>query len=224
MYSQINNDDNETGIFHNIHGNNQISLIAYCTKKAKETHRVKSEEVKHQTAKRLAKKTDQKEQQLLKLLKAFKSAAWLHQQHRSPRFWKSPKKAMDEFAKITAECTKKTFVKEQMLIIYLGLGFEEAWHLWSKDGREYTAVELLEHFIKVCIPLTRTQKLLKETPMEHPRILNLPTLDTMTSDVTKYYTEQARDDNELRLKALKGRGNEVLMGVWDGCEYMNEVN
>ena len=60
--------------------------------------------------------------------------------------------------------------------------------------------------------------------MEHPRLPNLPTLGTMTSDVANYYTEQARDDNELRLKALKDRENEVLMGVWDGCEYMNEVN
>ena len=131
---------------------------------------------------------------------------------------------MDEFAKTTTECTKKKFVKEQILIVYLGLGFEEAWHIWSKDGKEYTAVELLEHFIKVCIPLTRTRKLPKKAPVEHPKLLNLPTLGTITSDVANYYTEQARDDNELRLKALRDRENEVLMGVWDGSEYMNEVN
>ena len=28
----------------------------------------------------------------------------------------------------------------------------------------------------------------------------------------------------MRLKALRDRENEVLMGVWDGSEYMNEVN
>ena len=27
-----------------------------------------------------------------------------------------------------------------------------------------------------------------------------------------------------RLKVLKDRENEVLMGVWDGSEYTNEVN
>ena len=112
---------------------------------------------------------------------------------------------MDEFAKLTAECTKKKVVKEQILIVYLGLGFEEAWHPWSKDGREYTAVELHEHFIKVYIPLTRTRKLPKEAPMEHPSLPNFPTLGTMTSDVANYYTEQVRDDNELRLKALRDR-------------------
>jgi hypothetical protein len=44
-------------------------------------------------------------------------------------------------------------VKEQILIRYLGLGWEEAHHLWSKNKHQYTAVELLKHMCKVVNPL-----------------------------------------------------------------------
>ena len=60
--------------------------------------------------------------------------------------------------------------------------------------------------------------------MEHPRLPEFPTFWTLTGDVDEYYSEQAKNDNKLRLKALGERENEKLMGKWDGDEYMNEVN
>ena len=60
--------------------------------------------------------------------------------------------------------------------------------------------------------------------MEHPRLPELPILGTLASDVSNYYTEQAAIDNKLRLKALREREKETQMGIWDGAEYMNEVN
>jgi len=187
-------------------------------------HKVKTGEINCQIAKRFAKKSDLAAAQLAKSLFSFKGASWLYQQYYSPRFWKTPKKAMDEFAKIEAHTNQKKFVKEQIHIVYLGLGFEEAWHPWSRDGYEFTAVELLEHFVKVCLPLVKTRKIPEHPPMEHPRLPELPVLGTLASDIADFYTDQAKNDNELRLKALRERENEILMGVWDGAEYMNEVN
>ena len=112
----------------------------------------------------------------------------------------------------------------QVLIVYLGLALEEAHYPWSKDGHEYPGIELLEHFVKVCLPLTKTKKLPKDAPIEHPCLPDFPTLGTLSLDVANYYTEQAKSENELRLKALREREKEVLMGIWDGAEYMNEVN
>ena len=57
--------------------------------------------------------------------------------------------------------------------------------------------------------------------MEHPRLPELPVLETLASDVSNYYTEQAATDNELRLKALIEQEKETQMGIWDGAEYMN---
>ena len=108
--------------------------------------------------------------------------------------------------------------------MYLGLGLEEAHHPWSKDGYEYSAVELLEHFVKKIIPLTKTRNIPNEAPMKHLRLTDFPTLGTLTSNVDDYYSEQIKNDNKLKLNALKEQEREVLMSVWDGAENMNEVN
>ena len=105
----------------------QDSLIVMCKKKARETHRVKTEKIKIQTAKRLDKKNALKDQQLVQKLAKFKDASLLHQQFTSP-------------------------------------------HPWSKDGDDYTALQLIDFFLKVCLPLTKTKNVPKEAPMEHPRL------------------------------------------------------
>ena len=84
--------------------------------------------------------------------------------------------------------------------MHLGLVFGEAHHPWSRDRYEYYAVELIEHLVKVCIPLTKKDILPKEEPMEHLRLPDFPTLGTLTGDVDEYYLEQAKNDNQLRLK------------------------
>ena len=139
----------------------QDSLIVMCKNKDRETHRVKTENIKIQTAKRLGKKNGLKYQQLVQTLAKFKDASWLHQQFTSPWFWKTPKKAFNEFEKIRSENKQKKFVKEQILIVHLSLGFEEAYHPWSKDGDNYTALQLIEHFVKKCLPLTKQVRLQK---------------------------------------------------------------
>ena len=106
-------------------------------------------------------------------------------------------------------------MKEQILIVHLGLGFEEAYNPWSKDGDDYTALQLIEHFVKVCLPLTKTREVPKKAPMEHPRLPELPILGTLASDVSNYYTEQAATENELSLKALREREKETQTGIWD---------
>ncbi len=63
----------------------------------------------------------------------------------SPRCWKSVCQALDEFEKLTSKKEKIECVKEQILIRYLGLGWEEAHHPWSKNKHIYTASELLKH-------------------------------------------------------------------------------
>ena len=91
-----------------------------CKKKARETHHVKIEKIKIQTAKRLGKKNALKDQQLVQTLDKFKDALWIHQQLTSPQFWKTPKKAFDEFEKISSENKQRKFVKEKILIVHLG--------------------------------------------------------------------------------------------------------
>ena len=78
----------------------------------RQMHKVKTGKVNRQIATIFAKNNDLAAAQLTKSLSLFKGASWLYQQYYSPRFWKTSKKAMDEFAKIEAHTNQQKFVKE----------------------------------------------------------------------------------------------------------------
>ena len=58
----------------------QNSLVAYCKKNSRELHRVKSEEVKRQTANQIVKKNNLRERQQQNSLDSFKDTSWINQQ------------------------------------------------------------------------------------------------------------------------------------------------
>ena len=89
---------------------------------------------------------------------------------------------------------------------------------------EYSDVELLGHFVKVCLPITKNNNLPKEAPREHLHLPEFPTLGKLTEGVDEYYSEQEKSYNQLILKALVELENKDLMGKWDETEYMSEVN
>ena len=72
---------------------------------------------------------------------------------------------------------------EKILIVHLGLAFEEAHHPRSRDIYDYSDIYLLQHVLKVFLPHTKTKNLLKEAPMENPRLPEFPTLGMLTGDV-----------------------------------------
>ena len=78
-------------------------------------------------------------------------ATYLHQQYKSPRCWVTEKQAFDTFGKLKYKCHRMKAVKEQILIRYLGLGWVEAHHPWSKANHTYSPTELLEHFVNVVL-------------------------------------------------------------------------
>ena len=62
-------------------------------------------------------------------------------------------------------------VKKQILMRYLGLGWEEAHNSWSKDGVAFAATKLLEYFCKVVISLDNTIFTLDDPPL---KLLSVP--------------------------------------------------
>ena len=93
---------------------------------------------------------------------------------------------MDEFEKIIAQPKINKYVEEKILIVHLELVFEEAHHPWSRNRYKYSDVELIEHFVKVHLHLTKNKNLPKEAPIEHPRLPEFPTLEILTCDVYEY--------------------------------------
>ena len=93
---------------------------------------------------------------------------------------------MDELEEIIAQSNKMKCLKDQIIIVHIGLGFKEAHNPCSRDKYEYSAVELLEHFVKVCLSHTKNKNLPKEAPMEHPCLPEFPKLGTTTGDIDEY--------------------------------------
>ena len=93
-------------------------------------HRVKSEEVNHQTAKRIGKNNNLRERQQQKLLDSVKNTSWINQKFYFPRLWNMSKKAMDDFEKIIAQFNQNKCAKKKIFIVHLVLEFEEDHHSW----------------------------------------------------------------------------------------------
>ena len=95
----------------------------------------------------MVKKQAKQERKIKAAIKDFIAASYFFQQYHSPRCWRTAKEAMDNFEKLRTKKDKFKFVKEQILIRYLGLGWEETYHPWSEKGHTYQPLELLEHVI-----------------------------------------------------------------------------
>ena len=86
---------------------------------------------------------------------------------------------------------------------YLGCGWVEARHAWSKDPVSYTATYLLDHLVKIVILLEKVKSVPDEAPFEMPKMPDLPVLGTQTNDLDNY--EKGLEDKKLAsmLQALK---------------------
>ena len=214
----------ELGLFHTIPQKLQESLISMGKSEFESTHKNYLEAIKRQRDRRAQKKLNANAKKMKSSQKKFKESTWLLQQYNSPRCWNTVRKALTEFEKLSSHTQKIKYVKEQILMRYLGCGWVEAHHAWSKDSVSYTATELLDHLVKKVIPLKKANSVPNEAPFEMPKMPDLPVLGTQTNDLESY--EEGMEDEKLAsmLQALKERERDELMGVGDQCEYMNEVN
>jgi hypothetical protein len=66
--------------------------------------------------------------------------SYLWQKYDSPRCCKLAKDSFDLFDLLGSKLAKLQFVKEQILIRYLGLGWEKAYHPWTRNKPVYRLV------------------------------------------------------------------------------------
>jgi len=88
-------------------------------------------------------------------------------------------------------------------IQYVGLGWEEAYHPWSKGGYIYTPNELLRHFTMVVIPLQRTKIVPEHLPMNLPTRSSLLTLETKASDIVDMDSQSTQQNTQLRMDTYR---------------------
>ena len=124
----------EMGLFHELPSELTDSLIAVSKKNAFQMSRTFNESLNRQSAARELKQKTLRDNKLKVLKEGLVDALYLHQQYDSPRCWRTKEQAYDAFEglKFKKDCMRS--IKEQILIRYLGLGWVEAHHPWSKKS------------------------------------------------------------------------------------------
>ena len=125
----------ETGAYHALPMKLQDSLLAVAKTNCNKSRKLFNEALQRQhtacadkAANEIAMKLQSTERDLINI-------SYLHHKYSSPHCWKTVRQALVEFNKLSSKKDKIECVKEQILIRYLGLGWEEAHHLWSKNKR-----------------------------------------------------------------------------------------
>ena len=77
--------------------------------------------------------------------------------------------AIVEYEKLKTKKDKLHCIKEHILIWYLGCGWEEAHHPWSRKGKQYEPLELFEHFVTKVIPMEATHAVPDKPPINLPK-------------------------------------------------------
>lgn len=103
-----------------------------------------------------------------------------------------------------------------------GCGFEEAYHPWSSGNYHYSATELLQHLIKVCIPLSR-RKIPKQRPLELPPPPKAYKLGTKSADLEEIETTTLEKEDKFRLDCLIERDRLENEGEGDQLFEFQEV-
>ncbi len=126
------------------------------------------------------------------------------------------------FNGLSSKSAKLQFVKKQILIRYLGLGWTKAYHPWSKNKYVYSPAELMEHFVKVVLPLQNTEVVPEAPPMNLPGLPTLPALGTVAHDITTLEEENNNAGLQLRINAMVEQERLEDDGIGDELMEMQE--
>jgi hypothetical protein len=149
--------------------------------------------------------------------------SYLWQQFDSPWCCKSSKEVFDIFNELNRKSAKLQFVKEQILIWYLGLGWIKAYHPWLKNKHIFLPSELMEHFVMVVLPLEDTEVVPDALPMNLPRLPSLPELGTVAHDVFALEEDNNNAGLQLRINAMVERERLEDSGFSDLLMEIQEV-
>ena len=97
---------------------------------------------------------------------------------------------------------KFKFMKEQIHIQYLRLGWVDAYHPWSKNKNTYQPAELSQHLINVVIPLADNEIVPSKAPVNLPIRPDTFTLGTKSADLVALDNSMLAREERVRLNAV----------------------
>ena len=106
---------------------------------------------------------------------------YFYEMYYSDRCWKNKRVARAQFGVLSSEAARLRAVKEHHLIRTLGLGWMQAHHPWSKNGKVYSATHLLINLCSVVIPLAKELIVPDAAPVKLPTAPDRCTLGTLSA-------------------------------------------
>ena len=113
-------------------------------------------------------------------------------------------------------------VKEQILIRYLGCGWEEAHHPWSSGNGTYTSSYLFKFLKEVVIPLEKKHAVPNEPPLELPLPPEMNKLGTTSGLALKFKSADDGELEEFKQEARKERDKREAEGKGDRWMEMQQ--
>ena len=110
--------------------------------------------------------------------------------------------AAEFYSALGSETARLAAVKEQILIRYLGLGWELAHYAWSEGGRTLSLEELYKHLVEVVITIAGDLAVPPEPPINIPTLPEMKTFGTV-SDLA----EELETHTEDKLTEFKNKSN-----------------
>ena len=202
------NDDGECpgiGLFHELCTELQDSLVVTGKRHAETTRNNFAKALCRQRVARAEKAKIAKDKKLKSSQRDLIEAMCLWEQYHSPACWNTAADAFRQYGKLTTKAGRLKKVKEQILMRYLGLGWDNAYHPWSKDKRQFTPGELLEHLTMIVIPLKNKLIVPEEAPVDMPTRQKMATLGTKAYDVIELDKNNDSAETRMRLDAIKER-------------------
>ena len=130
-------------------------------------------------------------------------ALYFFDQSNSPRLCKTVKEVQEECPRVRGFMLD--VVKDQLHILYIRLGIEEAHHVYSKDNHTYTADEIFEQLAETAISLyndlKRKGNFLTVAPLKLLCPPNVATLGTIYELGNDLYKQKEIDQARLRNEA-----------------------
>ena len=133
-------------------------------------------------------------------------------------------KADENYKKLGSEGKRLKAIKEQLLMRSLGLGWNEAYHAWSKDGIPYKTNQLFLFFKQCVIPLAETRDVPREPPLSLPSPPEMLSLGTKSEIALSMESKNESKLAEFKVKAYSERDKREEDGIGDRVRYAKECD
>ncbi len=101
------------------------------------------------------------------------------------------------------------------LFILVGLGWEQAHHPWSKNGKVYSATHLLANLCSVVIPLAKQLIIPDDAPVKLPTAPDVCTLGTLSAIGEELETKCLETVTEFKREGREERDRQENQGLGD---------